>query len=154
MLNDKWNLAANNALICAVLGWFLAQFLKLLFTAAREHRFSITFLWVSGGMPSSHAATVCALSMAMAFEKGLGSLEFAISFVLAFIVMYDALGVRRAAGEQAKVLNRIVAEFEAGHAVNFGKELKELIGHTPIQVYAGAFLGIAITVIWYLTFAK
>ena len=101
----------------------------------------------SGGMPSSHSSTVCALVVASARVCGTNSVEFALAFILAFIVMYDAAGVRRAAGEQAKVLNRIAKELSEGDTRYLDKNLKELIGHTPLQVFMGALLGVVIPLI-------
>jgi len=97
-------------------------------------------------MPSSHSATVCALFMSTSYRFGVGSFEFAISFVLAAIVMYDAMGVRRETGKQAKLLNMIMEQdfwkFDGSEA--FQDKLKEFVGHTPLQVFMGALLGIFI----------
>ncbi len=98
-------------------------------------------------MPSSHSSTVCALATSVARTSGLQSPVFAVAFLLAFVVMYDAMGVRRAAGEQAKVINKIAELQEEKNEDFFVKELKELIGHTPIEVIAGAALGIFIGLI-------
>lgn len=110
----------------------------------KERRFTFTFLVSSGGIPSSHSATVCALATSIGKSHGYDSVFFAIAFILAFIVMYDATGVRRETGEQAKILNKIMRDLDEGNTDDMQKELKELIGHTPIQVFAGAILGIAI----------
>ena len=99
-------------------------------------------------MPSSHSSTVCALVTAAAYTYGLGSAEFAVSFVLAAVVMYDAMGVRRETGKQAKLLNMIMEQqFFTFDNELFQKRLKEFVGHTPLQVAAGAVLGIVIAVI-------
>ena len=105
-------------------------------------------LYGSGGMPSSHSSTVCALTTSAAYCYGLGSAEFAISFVLAAVVMYDAMGVRRETGKQAKLLNLIMEQdfFKFDNEL-FQKRLKEFVGHTPLQVAAGAVLGIVLAVI-------
>ena len=100
----------------------------------------------SGGMPSSHSATVCSMVVATAKLYGTKSVGFALAFVLAFIVMYDAAGVRRAAGEQAKVLNHIADDLSKGDTRYLEKHLKELIGHTPLQVLIGALFGILIPI--------
>lgn len=134
----------NYLLICAFAGWFTAQLIKCVRYVIRRRSFDFRLLMSSGGMPSSHSATVCALVTATAKISGMKSVEFALAFILAFIVMYDAAGVRRAAGEQAKVLNRMAKEFSDGDARYLDKNLKELIGHTPIQVVVGAILGILI----------
>lgn len=134
----------NYILVCAFTGWFGAQFIKCVRYIIRNKRFSFAVIMSSGGMPSSHSATVCAMVAAIAKVEGTGSIMFAISFILAFIVMYDAAGVRRAAGEQARVLNRIVEDIQKGDTKYLDKRLKELIGHTPLQVTMGALFGILI----------
>lgn len=134
----------NKILIHAAFGWVIAQILKLVIGYIREKRFTFTLLISSGGIPSSHSATVTALATSTGNQYGFDSAIFAISFILAFIVMYDAAGVRRAAGEQAKILNKMMRELDEGKMDNMQSELKELIGHTPFQVIVGAVLGIFI----------
>ena len=134
----------NYILMCALIGWFGAQFIKCVRYVIKHKSFSFAVIMSSGGMPSSHSATVSALVVSSAKMCGISSPEFALAFILAFIVMYDAAGVRRAAGEQAKVLNRIVHDISLGETKYLDKNLKELIGHTPLQVIMGALLGIAI----------
>ena len=131
----------NIPIIAGLSGWFVAQFIKCLIMIWHEKRFSISILWSSGGMPSSHSALVTSLAAAVGYVHGIGSASFAIAVLLAFIVMYDAAGVRRAVGEQAKILNQINAESEE---ITFEKVLKELIGHTPLQVFMGGILGTSI----------
>ena len=134
----------NYVLVCAFIGWFGAQFIKCVAYIAKNRSFSFSVVMSSGGMPSSHSATVCAMVVATAKLYGTKSLGFALAFVLAFIVMYDAAGVRRAAGEQAKVLNHIADDLSKGDTQYLEKHLKELIGHTPLQVLVGATFGIVI----------
>ena len=99
-------------------------------------------------MPSAHSATVCALTTAAALEYGAGSFEFAVSFVLAMVVMYDAIGVRRETGKQAKLLNSILMENPLKlNAEVLQEKLKEYVGHTPLQVLAGAILGIGLSLL-------
>jgi len=142
---DFRNLLNNYALICAVSGWFVASIAKIIIILIREKRLDFRKLIASGGMPSSHSATVSALAAAVARTDGFGSTSFAIAFMFAFIVMYDASGVRRAAGEQAKILNILVNNPAIwNNPVNLKKNLKELIGHTPLEVIIGALLGILI----------
>jgi acid phosphatase family membrane protein YuiD len=138
---------SNYPLWCAAVSWIIAQILKTVIWVIQKRRFSFISLVASGGMPSSHSATVCALATATGRLNGLDSVNFAISFILAFIVMYDAAGVRRSAGEQAKILNRIMEDIERGETENMPRRLKELIGHTPLQVFAGAVLGIMIAIL-------
>lgn len=142
----------NKILLLAVAAWAIAQVLKLLISVAVYHKFDITYLTTGGGMPSSHSALVCACATTAAFENGIGSPTFAIAAVLAFIVMYDAAHVRRETGEQAKVLNYIMRNWVEFRPEDFEKELKELIGHTPLQVAVGSALGIAVGIAGNLLF--
>ena len=98
----------------------------------------------AGGMPSSHSATLCSVTTVIGISEGIDSPLFALSFIVAFIVMYDATGVRRAAGKQAKVLNSIVHELSLHHKIDYPKKLKELLGHSYLEVIVGAMLGIII----------
>lgn len=143
-MNFFIELVTNYVLVCAVIGWFSAQVIKCTRYIIKNHSFNFMVLMSSGGMPSSHSAMVCAMVTASARLEGAGSPIFAIACVLAFIVMYDAAGVRRAAGEQAKVLNRIAEELSDGDTRYLDKDLKEFIGHTPFQVVMGAILGVLI----------
>lgn len=139
------NLMNNYVLWVAVIAWLSAQLLKVLFYGIKHRTFSLERLMGAGGMPSSHTSTVTSLAVAIARVYGLGSPLFALSLVLAGIVMYDASGVRRAAGEQAKVLNRLL--FEQHGPDETQKMLKELLGHTPLEVFGGAVLGVALALI-------
>ncbi len=134
----------SRILIMAVVAWALAQVLKLLISMAVYRKFDIKYLTTGGGMPSSHSALVCACAVGTAFEAGIDSPIFAVAAVMAFIVMYDAANVRRETGEQAKVLNYIMKNWAEMKPEMFGEELKELIGHTPLQVAMGAVLGICV----------
>ena len=141
-------LLGNQVLMCAVAGWTVAQVLKTLIDIYLNRSFNPERLVGSGGMPSSHSATVCALTTASAMVYGVGSFQFTISFVLAMIVMYDAMGVRRETGKQAQLLNSVFFE----NILNLDKvflqeKLKEYVGHTPLQVFAGAVLGILIAIL-------
>lgn len=138
----------NRIFLTAATGWFVAQILKTIIHLCFTKKFDAERLVGSGGMPSSHSSTVCALATATAFEFGGGSFEFAIALILAIIVMYDAMGVRRETGIQANLLNTIVQTFtEMGrNEFNATDKLKEFVGHTPLQVLAGAVLGILIAV--------
>ena len=141
-------LISNRVLICALLGWFTAQVLKVPVCLITEKRLNFMMLISSGGMPSSHSATVCALATACALTEGFSSTVFAVAAIFAFIVMYDAAGVRRAVGQQAKILNKIMDDIFSGHKEDINARLKELIGHTKLEVLAGALLGIIIGVIF------
>ncbi len=134
----------NRVLILSLLASLLAQLLKLALTFAQTGELRLKVLFETGGMPSSHSALVAALATGIGRSQGWNTPQFAIASVFATIVMYDAAGIRLAAGKQAKVLNQIVQEvFEDDKAQTFDP-LKELLGHTPAQVVVGACLGIAL----------
>lgn len=139
----------NYILSVALLSWLTAQVCKTLINFALSGKFDAERLWGAGGMPSAHSALVCSMFLATAKMMGVNSPGFAFAFVLAAIVMYDAMGVRRETGEQAKVINRILYEFseEDDHWTEDYKRLKEKVGHTPLEVLSGALLGILIAVL-------
>lgn len=146
-MNIWQELLANQALISSVIAWLVAQVLKTFIDFAMNGSLSPERMVGSGGMPSSHSSTVCALVVSTAICYGVSGFEFGVSFVLASVVMYDAIGVRRETGKQAKLLNLIMQQdfFKTklnGH--EFQETLKEFVGHTPLQVLAGAVLGIGI----------
>ena len=144
-LKDVGDFFTNPVMICAVFAWLAAQVLKIFFSPKyRKDMSFLRFIVGSGGMPSSHSATVCALAMSSAISCGLKSFEFAVTVVLAFIVMRDASGVRRSAGEQAKIINRMIRTLSQGGTIDFNSDIKEIIGHTPFQVFVGAILGAAV----------
>lgn len=144
---NYWDdILGNQVLVSAVAAWTVAQFLKTLIDMALNKNFNPERLVGSGGMPSSHSSTVCALTTAASYRYGVGSFEFAVCFVLSMIVMYDAMGVRRETGKQAKLLNSILLENPLKLKGELIQEtLKEYVGHTPLQVAAGALLGILLT---------
>ena len=141
-------LFANRIMWVGVLAWFVAQAIKVLIAGVREKRLNARLLFSLGGMPSSHSATVCALVVSTAFCYGVSAFEFAVSFVLAAVVMYDAIGVRQETGKQARLLNMILEQdlFKLNNH-QFQERLKEFVGHTPLQVFAGAVLGILLAVL-------
>jgi acid phosphatase family membrane protein YuiD len=134
----------NPALVYGLLSWALAQVLKVATSFVREHRLNWRWLYSAGGMPSSHSALVSGITVAIALSEGIDSPLFALAVGVAAVVMYDAAGVRRAAGRQATVLNQIVDELFQGHPISEDR-LRELLGHTPLQVAAGALLGLVVT---------
>lgn len=138
-----FDLLENRVLFAALLAWLFAQILKVVFVFKKEKRLDFGRLVGSGGMPSSHSALIMAMATAVGKQTGLDSVSFAIAAVVALVVMYDAANVRREAGRQAELLNRIVQELYRENHLNQEK-LKELLGHTPVEVAAGAILGIAI----------
>ena len=145
-MNSFQMLINNRIFVSAACGWLIAQILKTLIHMFFTKKFVAERLVGSGGMPSSHAATVCALATASKMIYGAGSFDFAISLILALIVMYDAMGVRRETGIQAKKLNDIIRIFaEMGRTdISTDEKLKEFVGHTPLQVLMGAILGIIV----------
>lgn len=170
-MEDFWD-SYNYALICALAAWICAQVGKTLLVLITEKRFDKERLFGAGGMPSAHSATVCALTVAIARLMGISSPEFAICVVLAGVVMYDAMGVRRSSGDQAKLINKIVEIIDLPELKRveikrklhlFGKQsdmfddpeeededirkLKEKLGHTPLEVLGGALLGIVIALL-------
>uniref|UniRef100_A0A0A0LT60 Acid phosphatase/vanadium-dependent haloperoxidase-related protein n=1 Tax=Cucumis sativus TaxID=3659 RepID=A0A0A0LT60_CUCSA len=126
-------LASNLPLLSAFLAGAIAQY--------KERKWESKRMLDSGGMPSSHSATVSALAVAIAFQEGSGGPAFAIALVFACVVMYDATGVRLHAGRQAELLNQIVCEFPPEHPLSSIRPLRDSLGHTPLQVIAGAVLG-------------
>ena len=139
----------NYVLVTAISASLTAQLIKVLLILFIFHRFIAERMWGAGGMPSSHSATVCAMVVATGRYCGVNSAVFAVAAVLSIIVMYDAMGVRYETGEQAKLLNRMFTEWmdQESDALPFlknGKKLKEMVGHTPIEVLTGAVLGILI----------
>ena len=144
MMQIVEGLMSNLVLDLAVLSWLAAQVLKVLINLTIHKTLDLNLLVSSGGMPSSHSALVCACAAAIFRLEGFDSTLFALSTVLALVVMYDACNVRRAAGEQARILNHILEHWAEISPAMVGEELKELLGHTPLQVVMGALLGVFI----------
>jgi uncharacterized protein len=133
-------------LLAAVVAWAIAQVAKVVLASVRKRRLNLRVLADPGGMPSSHSAIVMGLTTAIGKYAGITSAAFAIALIFSFVVMYDAAGVRRAAGRQAAVLNRLVQDLVHMRGVQ-ETELRELLGHTPVEVLIGAALGIAVGLI-------
>lgn len=146
-MNGFSGILYNKVLISALFAWIIAQSLKLIITFVMEKRFDFTKMIASGGMPSAHTATVSALTTSVGELYGYNSPLFGISFIIALIIMYDAAGVRRAAGKQAQVLNKLIEEL-GNKEFHIEERLKELLGHTPIEVFAGAILGVVVTLVY------
>jgi len=136
----------NKILVAALVAWAIAQVAKAILYTIVNREFKFERLVGSGGMPSSHAATVCAMTTAVAIQFGLASFEFAISFVLSSVVLHDARGVRQEAGKQAVTITAIIDHLiKEGTIIELPEwELKELIGHTPLQVLIGSLVGIGV----------
>ncbi len=139
----------NSVLQTAIISWFVAQLLKVIIVLVTDRKLDFTRLTGSGGMPSSHSSFTVSLAMATGFLEGFDSVMFGLAAAFSIVVMYDASGVRRSAGQQAMILNKIVEKLGRENIALTGKKLKELLGHTPTEVIAGAVLGIVIAVIRY-----
>ena len=143
LIRDVLNL--NPILTVALLAWFVAQVLKTLINFILLGKYQLERMWGDGGMPSAHSATVCAMVIATARSEGLSSAIFAVAAVVAIITMHDAMGVRRETGEQAKVLNKMIEQWidvtEKNAPFLQNMHLKEMVGHTPLQVLAGFVVG-------------
>lgn len=136
----------NQILMTAIVSWALAQLIKIIIELIRTHRINWQLIFATGGMPSSHSSLVVALATATGLRQGFYSSLFAISTVLAFVVLYDAQGIRRQAGNQARIINRMLQNVENA-GIKVDKNLKELLGHTPIQVMGGTILGIIVALV-------
>ncbi|KAE8662455.1 hypothetical protein F3Y22_tig00113337pilonHSYRG00091 [Hibiscus syriacus] len=134
-------LAANPTFVSGLFAWFIAQSMKVFLNFFVERKWDLRILFASGGMPSSHSALCTALTTSVAICHGISDSLFPVCLGFSLIVMYDAIGVRRHAGMQAAVLNMILEDLFQGHPIS-QRKLKELLGHTPSQVFAGAMLGI------------
>jgi acid phosphatase family membrane protein YuiD len=142
------DLLTNRVLVIPIVAWVISQGLKVVFLLAQRKPLDMRYL-VSGGMPSSHSAVVCALAATAALTQGLNSASFALATILALIVITDAVGVRRSVGQQSAVLNRIMQELRLRRPVTeLGRDLMEFIGHTQFQVIIGGLLGIAVSWLW------
>jgi acid phosphatase family membrane protein YuiD len=139
-------LLSNKVIWTAVFSWAAAQIIKVIIELKKTKKFNTALFVSSGGMPSSHSSFVTAMTMSIGFKEGFNSSMFALSTAFSLVVMYDAAGVRQAAGHQAAAINMLFRSFEA-QGIKLDKKLKELIGHTPIEVAAGALLGISTAVL-------
>lgn len=149
MINEIVN---NKILICGLCAWAVAQILKFCINLAVHKKLDFSRLFGDGGMPSAHSATVTSVALICGLIEGFNSSIFAISSIVAIIVMHDAMGVRLETGKQAKLINEIMRIFENMEelAAEFSDEkLKELVGHTPLQVIAGFIVGILVAIFFY-----
>ena len=132
-----------------LIAWVVAQSGKVLANTVRTHKFDFRFLYSPGGMPSSHTAAACAVATSVGIRDGLGSTVFAVAVLVAFIIMYDAQGVRHAAGQQARILNQMVEALRTQHRLQ-PRKLAELLGHTPMEVFVGLMLGAVVAVLLHM----
>jgi acid phosphatase family membrane protein YuiD len=141
-MDSAWaQLARNTPIWASFIAWAIAQTIKMTLAWRKTHEIDFRYLVSTGGMPSAHSAAVCALATSVGFTSGLDSTVFAVAVSFAIIVMFDAQSVRRAAGQQARLLNQIVAELFKEHHLS-GQKLAELLGHTRLEVFLGMLLGI------------
>jgi len=133
-------------LLAPLVAWAIAQAAKVILTSMRQRRLNLRVLAETGGMPSSHAAIVMGMTTAVGKYAGVSSAAFAIALIFSFVVMYDAAGLRRAAGRQAAVLNRLVEDLVHMRGMQ-EQRLRELLGHTPVEVVVGAMLGVGVGLI-------
>jgi acid phosphatase family membrane protein YuiD len=133
-------------LLAPIVAWSICQVAKVTLVSIRQRRLNLRALADTGGMPSSHSAIVMGLTAAIGKYSGVASAPFAIALIFSFVVMYDAAGLRRAAGRQAEVLNRLVEDLVHMRGVQ-EQRLRELLGHTPVEVLVGAVIGIAVGLI-------
>ena len=133
-------------LLAPLVAWAIAQAAKVILTSMRQRRLNLRVLAETGGMPSSHAAIVMGMTAAVGKYAGVTSAAFAIALIFSFVVMYDAAGLRRAAGRQAAILNRLVEDLVHMRGMQ-EQRLRELLGHTPVEVLVGALLGIVVGLI-------
>lgn len=146
--NVFFQIIKNKVLITSLISWVIAQSIKVSLGIWREKRFNFKWFIGTGGMPSSHVAGMMALATSVGFVAGFSSYQFAIALVVALIVMFDAQGVRRSSGKQAVILNKFLDDIYWGKRIE-EQRLKEFLGHTPIEVFAGAVIGVLISVIAY-----
>ena len=140
-MNVFEEIITNKYIYIPILLWFLIQLFKVMWDLIKDHKFDFKRILGAGGMPSSHSAVVCSLAVLIGKEYGFSSSIFALALVFAIVVMYDACGVRRAAGKQAKLLNKIIST-PGLTGVQVQERLVEVLGHTPVQVFVGALIGI------------
>ena len=149
-----YQLLSNKILLSGLIGWASAQILKTIIFLIVNRKFQIERLFGDGGMPSGHSATVMAVALSTGLECGFQSPVFALSMIMAIVVMHDAMGVRLETGKQAKVLNEMTELMEklSGTELSNEDKLKEFVGHTPLQVIMGGLLGIVVSILFHLNF--
>ena len=146
MTNDFMTFVQSKYIYVPFLLWFGIQSFKLIYDLCTTKKFNFKRIMGAGGMPSSHSAVVVGLSTLIGKYEGVGSPIFALSFILAFVVMYDACGIRRAAGKQAVLLNKLI-ETPGLTGMQVSEKLVEVLGHTPVEVFVGALIGIVVGLI-------
>ena len=145
-MNNFMTFIQNRYIYIPAILWISIQLFKLIYDLITTKKFNFKRIMGAGGMPSSHSAVVVGLATSIGKYEGVGSAVFAIAFIVAFVVMYDACGVRRAAGKQAALLNKLV-ETPGLSGVQVSEKLVEVLGHTPVQVFVGALIGFIVGII-------
>lgn len=145
-MNELMEIVTNKYIYIPLLVWFFIQAFKVIWDLVKTKKFNFKRILGAGGMPSSHSAVVMCLSMMIGREYGFSSSIFALSLIFAAVVMYDAAGVRRAAGKQAALLNKII-DTPGLSVPQVQERLVEVLGHTPIQVLVGAIIGVVVGLI-------
>lgn len=141
----------NQPLIAALVASFIAQITKFILGYLKNRRWDLILLLRAGGMPSSHSALVAGVAHSLGLTQGFVSPYFALAFVLAVVVIYDATGIRRQAGKHAHIINKMITELASGHPLK-QEQLREVLGHTPLEALAGTILGILVAqIIWWLS---
>lgn len=144
-------LLQNPAFVSGMLAWMMAQVLKLPFEYWRKGKWNWGYLLSAGGMPSSHSALMVSITMGIGLHVGFNTDLFALAASMTMIVIYDAAGVRREAGRHAEKINMLMNELFAGHPIS-DRALREVLGHTPMEVLAGIFLGLTVSLVYWLKF--
>lgn len=145
-----WNeLITNHSLLTGLAAWLLAQILKPPLEYLRKGKWNWGYLLSAGGMPSSHTSLMVGTTIGIALHVGFDSPVFAIAVAITMIVIYDAAGVRREAGRHAEKINILIQELLTGHPIS-EKELREVLGHTPLEVVGGIFLGIVVSILYWM----
>lgn len=139
---------SNQTLIAALIIWAIAQVIKIPLEFIRHRRWNWALLFSAGGMPSSHAALVASIAHGVGLREGFASPTFALGFAVAMVVIYDATGIRRQAGKHAKVINQMIVDLTSGHPLK-EEQLREVLGHTPLEATAGTLLGILFAQIYW-----
>ncbi len=143
MNNSVFLIFQNKVFWATLLGWVTAQTIKIVINSVKERKFNFRWLFSTGGMPSAHSSGVMALATAVGLQQGFDSAIFIVTFVIAVVIAFDAQGVRRSTGQQAEILNKIMDDIYWRRKIQEDR-LKELIGHTPFEVFVGSLIGIII----------
>jgi len=151
MSTPSWNIFANMPLMAGLLAWLIAQVVKPPLGYLHDHTWNWALLLRAGGMPSSHSALVAGVAHGIGLFVGYADPLFALALAVAMVVIYDATGIRRQAGKHARIINKMVADLASGHPLK-QEQLREVLGHTPMEAVAGTLLGIAVAqILWMLS---